>query len=250
MKKFILSLLALVAFGTASAQFNLQLHYDFGRTINPNAEGGRQLFTATAEFFKADKLGSTYLFVDTDYRGKGATNQGAISAYWEVGRDFTFAKVKDTNSSFTAHIEYDGGLNNSQSFQQAMLFGPAWQWHSADFSKTFTLQALYKQFFNQAGLKAHASFQITPVWGVTFAQGLCTFSGFADLWYGYRPYKGDNKGLVFLTEPQFWFNVVGKDRQNDKFSIGTEWELSNSFIWGAVDRSFYFNPTLAVKYTF
>lgn len=250
MKKFILSLLALVAFGTASAQFNLQLHYDFGRTINPNAEGGRQLFTATAEFFKADKLGSTYLFVDTDYRGTGVSNQGAIGAYWEVGRDFTFAKVKDTNSSFTAHIEYDGGLNNSQSFQQAALVGPAWQWHSNDFSKTFTLQVLYKQFFKSQFCDAHASFQLTPVWGVTFAQGLCTFSGFADLWYGYRANKGADKGLVFLTEPQFWFNVVGKDRQNDKFSIGTEWELSNSFIWGAVDRSFYFNPTLAVKYTF
>ncbi|MBQ7180130.1 MAG: DUF5020 family protein, partial [Bacteroidaceae bacterium] len=33
-------------------------------------------------------------------------------------------------------------------------------------------------------------------------------------------------------------------------SIGTEWEMSNNFIfyeWG--DKSFYFNPTLALKWT-
>lgn len=249
MKKIFLIAFALLACYTANAQFDLQLHYDLGNQLYSDAEEGRPMFTATAEFFKADRLGSTYLFIDTDYRGKGSPNQGAISAYWEVGRDFTFAKVKDTNSSFTAHIEYDGGLSNVTTYQQAMLFGPAWQWHSNDFSKTFTLQTLYKQFFNQDALDAHASFQVTTVWGINFAKGLCTFSGFADLWYGYRPFKAD-KGLVFLSEPQFWFNVVGRERQNDKFSIGTEWELSKDFIWGSPDRSFFLNPTLAVKYTF
>ncbi len=247
-KLFLLPVMLLVAVA-AHAQFNLQLHYDLGRATNPDAEAGRQLFTVTAEYFKADKVGSTYLFIDMDYRGKGDANLGAIGAYWEMGRDFTFLKFKKPNHSLTAHIEYDGGLNNGGSFQQAALLGPAWQWHSDNFSKTFTLQVLYKQFFKSEFNDAHASFQITPVWGVTFADGLCTFSGFADLWYGYRPFKAD-KGLVFLTEPQFWFNVYGKDRQNNKLSVGTEWEISNDFIWGDPDRSFYFNPTLAVKYTF
>lgn len=248
MKKTILTLLSLLAIGTASAQFNLQLHYDLGSAIYPNAQSNRGIFTATAEYFEADKLGHTYLFIDTDYRGE-KSNQGPLSAYWEVGRDFTFAKVPNTNSSFTAHIEYDGGLNVSQSFQQAVLVGPAWQWHNNTFTKTFSLQVLYKQFFNRGEQKAHASFQITPVWSITFAKGLCTFSGFADLWYGYRPFKSD-KGLVFLTEPQFWFNIIGKDRTHQKFSLGTEWEMSNDFIWGSPGQSFYFNPTLAMKYTF
>ena len=97
---------------TASAQFNLQLHYDLGRHMNPESEANRQLFTVTAEFFKADKLGSTFLFIDMDYRGEGPQNNGAIGAYWEMSRDFTFAKIKNTNSSFTAHIEYNGGLKN------------------------------------------------------------------------------------------------------------------------------------------
>ena len=125
----------------ASAQFNLQLHYDLGRHMNSNSEANRQLFTVTAEFFRPDKLGSTYLFIDMDYRGDGPTNNGAIGTYWEMSRDFTFAKIKNTNSSFTAHMEYNGGLKNQFSFQQCMLLGPAWQWHSDDFNKTFTFHA-------------------------------------------------------------------------------------------------------------
>ncbi|MBO7069410.1 MAG: DUF5020 family protein [Bacteroidaceae bacterium] len=239
---------------TTSAQFNLQFHYDLGRHLSPNAEPNRQLFTVTAEFFKPDRLGSTFLFIDMDYRGQGPQNQGAMSAYWEMSRDFTFAKVKDSNSSFTAHIEYDGGLNNYKSFQQSVLLGPAWGWHNNDFSKTFTFQTLYKQFFKAGDCKALPSFQTTAVWAINFAKGLCTFSGYADLWYGYIPEFDVNgvqkKGLVFLSEPQFWFNVFGRNRKNNRLSVGTEFELSNNFIWANTTRTFYLNPTLAVKYTF
>lgn len=251
MKKIILSMFALIACMTASAQFNLQLHYDLGSKIN-KVESDRQDITITAEYFRADKLGSTFLFIDLDQNKEGVG--GNVGAYAEIGRDFTFAKLKNSNSSFTAHIEYDGGLSSSTVFQPAALIGPAYQWHSNDFSKTFSLQVLYKQFFKQGGNGAVSSFQVTPVWGINFAQGLCTFSGFADLWYGYIPKFGDNgqkKGMVFLAEPQFWVNVCGKNRQSDKFSIGTEVEVSNNFIFSDnLDKHFFINPTLAVKYTF
>ncbi len=251
MKKISLFLFAIMACCTASAQFNLQFHYDLGSKVN-DVESGRQDFTITAEYFRADKLGSTYLFVDLDQNAKD--NGGTVGAYAEIGRDFTFANIKNSNSSFTAHIEYDGGLQPNSVFQPAALLGPAYQWHSNDFSKTFTLQVLYKHFFKHQGCDRVNSFQITPVWGITFAQGLCTFSGFADLWYGYIPQFGDNgqkKGMVFLSEPQFWFNVWGKGRQGDKFSIGTEMEISNNFIWSDdLNKHFFINPTLAVKYTF
>lgn len=252
MKKIILTALAAVAYCTASAQFNLQLHYDLGSSLY-DIESGRQKATITAEYFRADRLGSTYLFIDLDQNGKGMG--GNIGAYAEIGRDFTFANIKNSNSSLTAHIEYDGGLSASGGvFQPAALLGPTYQWHSNDFSKTFTLQLLYKQFFKHGSCNAVSGFQVTPVWGITFADGLCTFCGFADLWYGYIPQfgsDGQKKGLVFLSEPQFWVNVLGKDRQNDKFSIGTEIEVSNNFIWSDnLDKHFFINPTLAVKYTF
>ena len=110
MKRLLLLPLLCIAVA-ASAQFNLQFHYDLGRHMNPESEANRQIFTVTAEFFKADRLGQTFLFIDMDYRGDGPQNNGAIGAYWEMSRDFTFAKVKNTNSNFSAHIEYDGGVN-------------------------------------------------------------------------------------------------------------------------------------------
>jgi hypothetical protein len=261
----------------ASAQVNVQLHYDFGRHLYPNAEGNRGRVTTTVEMFKADRLGSTYFFVDMDYSGNMAnplnaylppTDQeegiinGTIGAYMEISRDFTFYKVKRNDKhSFSAHAEYNGGLSlGGKSFQQAVLVGPAWNWHSADFKKTFTLQVMYKQYFDQKWFgaiehDAHPSFQITPIWNITFANDLCTFSGFADLWYGWTSQFDDSfdqkKGLVFLTEPQFWFHVVNKGKTSNRLSVGTEVEISNNFIYAADDvrrKTFYVNPTIAVKW--
>lgn len=256
----------------ASAQVNIQLHYDLGRQLYPNKESNRGQITTTVEMFKADRLGSTYFFVDMDYCGQACSYnldgtmkhegdiRGTIGAYWEVSRDFTFYKVKrNNNHNFSAHIEYDGGLSlGGKSFQQAMLVGPAWNWHSADFKKTFTLQVMYKQFFHQTnenGLRshdAHPSFQITPIWNITFANDLCSFSGFADLWYGWTSNfdPDQKKGLVFLTEPQFWFHIVNKGKTSNRLSVGTEVEVSNNFFYGTPcnDKAFYINPTIAVKW--
>ncbi len=262
MRKLFLCALAQVMAIAAFSQVNVQLHYDLGKPINPDSEDGRQPITTTVEFFKADKLGSTFFFIDMDYRSKksNSTTHGVVGAYWEVSRDFTFVKLND-NFSLTAHGEYDGGLNQAGPFQQAILVGPALQWHNADFRKTFSFQAMYKHMLKgNSGLKAHASFQTTAVWGLTFANDLCTFSGFADLWYAQTPknvYRGkagkDQRGLVFLTEPQFWFNIVNRHKADNKLSIGTEWEMSNNFIWynypAEKKRSFYWNPTIALKWS-
>ena len=276
MKKLFLLAAAAISM-TASAQVNIQLHYDFGRQLYPNAESNRGQVTTTVEMFKADRLGSTYFFVDMDYSGNnrrinpvdGSTIDdgvnGNIGAYWEVSRDFTFYKVKRNDKhSFSAHIEYDGGLSQvAGAFQQAMLVGPAWSWHNADFKKTFTLQVMYKQYFNStdaAGVRAHdahPSFQITPIWNITFANDLCTFSGFADLWYGWTSNFEPNafggldqkKGLVFLTEPQFWFHVVNKGKTSNRLSVGTEIEISNNFVYAAdLSQTFFVNPTIALKW--
>ncbi|MBR6820469.1 MAG: DUF5020 family protein [Bacteroidaceae bacterium] len=276
MKKLFLLAAAAISM-TASAQVNIQLHYDFGRQLYPNAESNRGQVTTTVEMFKADRLGSTYFFVDMDYSGNnrrinpvdGSTIDdgvnGNIGAYWEVSRDFTFYKVKRNDKhSFSAHIEYDGGLSQvAGAFQQAMLVGPAWSWHNADFKKTFTLQVMYKQYFNStdaAGVRAHdahPSFQITPIWNITFANDLCTFSGFADLWYGWTSNFEANdfggldqkKGLVFLTEPQFWFHVVNKGKTSNRLSVGTEIEISNNFVYAAdLSQTFFVNPTIALKW--
>ena len=236
MKKFILGGMMAVAALTATAQ-NIQLHYDFGRNIYPDEEAGRQKVTVTVEQFKADKWGSWYYFVDLDLSRKFFKG-----AYTEISREFKLG----SQSPFAAHIEYDGGLNLGGSFQQAALVGAAYHGHNADFSKTWSVQLLYKRFFKSYDYtSAYHSAQLTGVWGINFAGGKGTFSGFIDFWRGE---KANGHGcLVILSEPQLWYNLT----QN--LAVGTEWEFSNNFVYNTdptSDKTFFFNPTLALKWNF
>ena len=232
MKKLILGGLMAVAAVTAFAQ-NVQLHYDFGRNLYPDQEAGRQKVTLTLEQFKADKWGSWYYFVDVDFSRKFTEG-----AYTEISRELNLGK-----KGFAAHVEYDGGLNRFGSFQQAALLGGAWNGHNADFSKTYSVQLLYKRFFKSYEYtSAYNSVQLTGVWGLNFGNSF-TFSGFIDFWRGE---KADGYGqLVILSEPQFWYNC------NEHLSLGGELEISNNFIYNTYDdKAFFINPTLGVKWKF
>ena len=240
-------LAALLLTGVSAAGQNLQLHYDLGHTLNTNLTG-RPSVTTTIEMFKPDKWGSTYFFADIDYY-----HDGAAGAYWEVSREFNVSP----NKQWAVHVEYNGGATSSQydnmstRFQHAFLAGQAWNWHSADFSRTFSVQALWKYYFKGQNPWNHAfnSFQATAVWGVQLAKGLCTFSGFADCWY-----NPDVQGKwIFLSEPQFWVNLNRlKGMEGVNLSLGTEIELSNNFVWNdhGQNNRFYAIPTVAAKWSF
>lgn len=247
MKQFILTLLLTIVANTVLAQ-NVQLHYDFGHALQAGQLSERPDVTTTAEMFRSDALGNTFFFIDLDYY-----SSGMAGAYWEVSREMNVSK----NKRWAAHVEYDGGLTSNKAlthttrFQQALLVGPAWNWHSADFSRTFSVQALYKYYLKgeMPYQRPFSGFQLTEVWGVTFASGLCTFSGFCDLWYDSKV----DGNLILMSEPQFWFNLNTLKGWNDiHLSVGTEVEISNNFIWtdsGRNDR-FFAIPTLACKWTF
>lgn len=233
MKKLLFSGLLAIAALTAQAQ-NVQLHYDLGRNLYPDEEAGRQKVTMTLEQFKADKWGSWFYFVDVDFSRKFVEG-----AYTEISREFNIGK-----KGFAAHVEYDGGLNRFGSFQQSALLGGAWNGHNADFSTTYSVQLMYKRFFKSYNYtNAYHSFQLTGVWSTTFANKKCTFSGFIDLWRGE---KANGHGqLVILAEPQFWYNAT------EHFSVGTEWEISDNFVYNTYNgKTFFVNPTLAVKWNF
>lgn len=242
MKRFFVAALCCMAALSVNAQ-NLQLHYDFGRHIYPEDQTTRQPVTLTFEMFKADRIGNWFMFIDLDMYADGMKG-----GYTEISREFTFANASE-KSSFAAHIEYDGGMTTFKTgggtrFQNAFLLGPAYNWHSDDFSTTFSVQAMYKQYLRYGNSNPYASFQLTGVWSTTFAAGKCTFSGFIDFWRGEN--EAHNGKLVVLTEPQFWYNA-GKH-----FSVGTEVEISNNFIIAepGSTKTFFVNPTLALKYNF
>ncbi|MBV5313387.1 MAG: DUF5020 family protein [Prolixibacteraceae bacterium] len=229
MKKLVLAFIAsLFAFGAFSQ--NVQLHYDMGKD--------RGYLTSTVEMFRPDKTGNTFFFIDFDYGVGGVENSPAL-AYFEIARCFKLGK-----SPFSWHAEYNGGFgqwkagtaSGAYSISNAWLTGVDYSWNASDFSRGFSLKALYKNIANTMDDSPN-SFQLTGVWYVNFAKGKMSFTGFADLW---REKTAFGK-MVFLSEPQLWFNAT------KKFSVGGEVELSNNF--GGMD-GFKVMPTLGAKYTF
>ncbi len=233
MKKLVLVFIAsLFAFGAFSQ--NIQTHYDMG--------DGRGYLTTTVEMFKPDKTGNTFFFIDFDY-GVGDVKNSPALAYFEIARCFTLGK-----SPFSWHAEYNGGFgqynvgdfNKAYSINNAWLTGLDYSWNSSDFSRGFSLKALFKTIKD----KNDASFQLTGVWHVNFAKGKMSFTGFADFWKEDNDFNFDGKSdaeFTFLSEPQLWYNCTSK------FSVGGEVELSNNF---AGHDGFMVNPTLGAKYTF
>src|SRR6187551_647287 len=93
--KIKLLFLALLLSCFAKAQ-EVQLHYDF----LPD----REYTTFTFEFFRPDKLGSTFFFTDFDFNRK----DGANLAYFEIARKFNIKNKAIEGLNF--HIEYNDGF--------------------------------------------------------------------------------------------------------------------------------------------
>ena len=92
--------------------------------------------------------------------------------------------------------------------------------------------------------------QLTGVWSTSFANKAMTFSGFIDFYRDVKP-NGHGK-LTILTEPQLWYNFnTIKGLENTNLSVGTEVRISNNFIYNTYNnKTFFVNPTLALKWQF
>jgi len=212
---------------------NVQLHYDFGNSIYNKDLDGRPLLTSTVEMFKPDKWGSTFFFIDMDYK-----SEGIVSGYWEIARELTFWEPP-----FSIHVEYNGGLTKSFPFQNAYLGGVTYTYNNKNYSKGYTLTAMYKYIQKNSSPN---NFQLTATWYLHFGKnGICTFTGFAD-WWREKTEVGD---FIFMAEPQFWVNLNKIKGIDDNFnlSIGSEVELTHDF---GGRNGFYAVPTLALKWTF
>ncbi|PZX18658.1 uncharacterized protein DUF5020 [Breznakibacter xylanolyticus] len=225
--KQLFRILLLALLPAAALAQNVQMHYDLGKD--------RRYVTTTVEMFKPDAWGSTFFFVDMDYNG--ADVNGVSQSYWEIARGLKFWK-----SPFEMHVEYNGGMGQWQpggAFQinDAWLFGGNYTWNNADFTRIFTLQAMYKTIRD----KHDASFQLTGVWTLHLMNRKVTFSGFADFWREDNTFGTETTRYVFLSEPQLWYNAT------EHLSLGTEVEISSNF---AGNKGMMVNPTLAAKWNF
>lgn len=236
MKKWVLLIATFVSWQMTSQ--NVQLHYDMG--------DGRQYFTSTVEFFKLDKWGNTFFFIDMDYSGTqidGENAPGVGLAYWEIARE-----IKLWKAPVAIHLEYNGGVSankNVRTFGTAYLVGPSYTFLAKDFSGSLTLMALYKNIRNTLNDTPH-NFQFTAVWTKNFFKNKLTFNGFLDYWQeNHLVFSKAGAPVVsksvFLCEPQLWYNI------NKNLSVGGEVEFSNDF---AGSDGFYVRPTMAAKWNF
>ena len=231
------SLLAAGAF----AQTNLQVFYDFGED--------RKFVTSTLERFKADDWGNTFFFVDYDHNHKNLDDKiiSPSSTYMEIARCWNF--WGDTPlAPLSLQVEYNGGLGMGYGIEKAWLFGVDYFLHSADFSNTLNLKALYKHWAVNDG----TPLQFTAVWGMQDIFGVSglRFSGFVDFWGQKQSFaKVDHTYAetewVLLSEPQLWYNI-GSLFNCPNFNIGGEVEISNNL----TQEGFMCNPCLGVKWDF
>jgi len=264
-KKTILAIaVATFAFGQlAKAQTNLQVFYDFGKD--------RHHVTTTLEGFYNDNWGNTFFFVDHDFNNK---LDGKIispnGTYLEVARCLNFWHSVPVLNGFSVQVEYNGGVYNSYSINNAFLAGLDYFIHSKDYKNTLNLKVLYK-WIDYRGVAASAPtealrkynyrslvpMQFTVVWGMQDLFGLkgLRFSGFADFWWQdhilYTDAKGDLSEfpvshVVFLSEPQLWYNV-GQHFGVNNLNIGGEVELSFDF---GSSLGFWARPCAGIKWVF
>ena len=224
MKKFFLGLVCVSIFlvPKVKAQVNIQELYDFGRGH----------FTTTLEMFQGDKWGNTYFFVDVYHPFSASKPMGYYS---EITRALNFwgdTPLRD----FSIELQWNGG----QFANNAWLAGVQYCFHDSDFSNSLTLMLMYKNIrSNKHAISSDFPMQITAVWGCNNIFGVkgLSFAGFFDIWwenfYGTPTHFDD---VVFLAEPQLWYNV-GQHFNCPNLSVGGEVELAYNFAGGRFSGS-------------
>ena len=246
---------ALALSQTVSAQTNFQTFYDFNRGH----------FTTTLEGFYGDKWGNTFFFVDYDYNSKDSDEKvfATSGTYFEIARCLNFWQDSSLGA-LSAQVEYNGGVYNGYTINNAFLFGADYFLHNDSFSNTFNFKLLYKTINYAGALDLNGNkrasklpLQFTFVWGMQDLFGVkgLRFSGFADFWGESHILLADAKGdaitpedsdFVFLSEPQIWYNV-GQHFGVENLNIGAEFELSYDF---GTTKGFAFRPCIGTKWVF
>ena len=251
MKKLLLSFaLCLGASALTNAQTNIQIQYDAG--------SDRGYVTTTLEGFYNDSWGNTFFFVDHDFNARGSLGQVIApgGTYTEIARCLNFWQDSPV-APLSLQVEYNGGVYKGWTINNAFLAGLDVFLHSKDLRYRLNLKALYKYIcYDEEDLCSQLPLQLTAVWGIDDLFGIkgLNFSGFADVWWEDHMLLSDHYGtilaqksrVVFISEPQLWYNV-GSLFGCDNLNVGGEVELSYDF---GTSRGFWCRPCAGVKWVF
>jgi len=239
-RKILFSLAILCTTAAVQAQ-NLQLHFDPRNSLYGDVVSSSNYLTGTFEMFKPDQWGNTFMFVDADLNFN-KKNIGLV--YGEIAREF---KIGDF--PLLPHLEFNGGLGLVKgtdfgfSIPSSYLAGFGYPFQLGNF-----FMSTYVAYKLNAFQEVSNDAQWTLTWNATLAGGKLSLGGFLDLWTEDKSFTegsdATGKKVVFLSEPQFWYNVT------PNFALGTEVELSYNFVNKFVESKFYAIPTLATKWNF
>ena len=259
-KKTILAVaVATLALGqVAKAQTNVQVFYDFATD--------RQHVTTTVEGFYGDNWGNTFFFVDHDFNSRDNNNKlyAPSGTYLELARCLNFWQDVPVLGDFSLQVEYNGGVYNGYTINNAVLGGIDYFLHSSDFKNTFNFKLLGKYIhYIDNDLQGNARRSLVPlqftfVWGMQDLFGVTglRFSGFADFWFeshsvitGFDALgipQWEDRPFVFISEPQIWYNV-GQHFGVPNLNVGGEVELSFDF---GTSPGFKARPCAGIKWVF
>ncbi len=214
-KRMLLLLLVLTFISISCFSQNIQIQYDYGKD--------RNYVTTTLEMYKPDKFGSTFWFVDFDSHKEG--NPSISLSYFEIAR---YIKISGFDY-FQPTIQYNDGLANFGHLGPAWLLGLQHRLNILNFGLNIDL--LYRADYFSDNKDA----QITLSWFEVYWKDL-VFTGFLDIWSNGK----ETKKVVFLTEPQIWYNIW------ENLFLGMEVEISSNF----VSEDLEFMPTIGLKWDF
>ena len=224
---------------------NIQLHYDFRHSLDPD-HNLKNFPTLYFEYFKSQDSGSFFLKpgsflikIQTDFLGEG-NNPGKF--YTQVSQSFRFWKPK-----IYLHLEYSGGLGIAEPGSYGYYITNGFSLGASHLISrnggfyNFSLSYRYNNFKRPSN-DAMLSFY----WWKGFWNYKIELAGDIEVWTQNKNH-GD-AGTINLTgkiisifgEPQFWFNV------SRKFSLGSKVNLYYHVLTN--ENIFQVYPTIAFRY--
>ena len=223
---FLAVLITLILLPNVYGQY-LELNYDFGEQTDGIK---RHYFNTYIEFFKPDTYGSTFWFVDMSYDNPG--NRSVSVAYWEIARYF---RMPNWPTQGTLTLQYNDGVAPWGSLGQVWLAGVNYPFHIGEFD--LSTDFLYRAMNSSES----PDFQFTVAWYENYFNDKLTASGYLDIWSQDDAASADDKNIVILTRPQFWYNL------NPNWGIGGGVEISKHFL---PTTEWEFMPQVGIKWTF
>lgn len=223
----------------ATAQFNLQQHYDLGREIQ----------TTTAEFFNVSNNSVTFAFIDINYDHRHFDKKGATDIWYELA---WYHKLPLPGGQLNGTIQYNDGLyffpgdsiSLGTAIQPVRLMGVSYPFQIGEY--VIPVDLLLRQQEGDNSL----TFQITVIWFISLNQRF-SLLGNLDFWT-----NTTGPAWSIQAEPQLLVNF-------GQAGIGLEMEISHVFpgAWTTAkeyfdasgnprEKDWWFIPTLFIKYTF